>query len=482
MLWPTVLRTWLWIGMGDTDQRLRVLGLIAGLALLAAIWTRARMVDRGWPIFALSLLALNPLIIRWGDSIRAYGLGLAAMILMLSALWRLTQKANWKNYLLAAVTALIACQLLYYNTIVLFALAVAGSIVCLGQGRRLGAMAVIAVGIPAALAMLPYLDIAGRLNSWQPLVQVHFTFEIFKKKLTEVLVAQGGGMLGIWLGLFAAALIAGAIAQMRRRVPGLTDEQRDRAFFGLLSLLIYCPLHWLFLKKLSYLTEPWYYFALVAVCACSFESIFRVVRGHLRLRQISWAVIVAVVASSLLLNYRQVTVRMTNVDLDAEMLMQQAGPKDLIVVRPWYAGITFERYYHGTTPWMTVPDVPSHRYHRFDVVMNLMRDNDHALDPVYDAITKTLKGGHRVWMAGGLPAVGRKSDIIHLQPAPDPNVGWTEGVYSMSWAQHISYFLQNNADQVDWSALGDNVNPYENLMMMVVWDWNPAPELTTEPR
>ena len=60
----------------------RVFGFIGGLLMLGAVWLTGWLFDRSAPLIALSLLALNASVVRWADSLRAYGL---ASVLML---WR----------------------------------------------------------------------------------------------------------------------------------------------------------------------------------------------------------------------------------------------------------------------------------------------------------------------------------------------------------------------------------------------------------
>ncbi len=473
-LWHLILRAWIKIGMRATADHLRVLGQLAGFGLLAAIWVRARVVDKGWPLFSLVLLALQPHVIRYGDSIRAYGLGLIAITLMFAAVWRVVEKPSWRSYLLAALVSLIGCQLLYYNTIVLFALGVAGAVVCVRRRRYARAAVVLAIGIPAAASMVPYFDIASRLDSWQPLLQQPYTLGLLGEKLHEILGAQGDGVMALWAVLMLITIAAPVVAQNPKWTAKLSDEQRDRALFCLATIVVLFPLYWLFLKRLSYVTEPWYYFAVLAVSAFCIESTLRVFFRDYRIHRAALAVVTVIVMSSLLLEYSLVSMRMTNVDLIARMLAEEAAPEDVIIVRPWYAGVSFDRYYHGKAPWMTLPDFPSHQYHRYDIVKQLMRDPDSALDPLYAAMTKALRGGHRVWICGPLPPVKDRSQLIHLAPAPDPKAGWNEGVYNFAWSQRVSYFINNASAHVDVQMAGENVSHYENLVVFVYSGISPA--------
>jgi hypothetical protein len=52
-----------------------------------------------------------------------------------------------------------------------------------------------------------------------------------------------------------------------------------------------------------------------------------------------------------------VRLRLTNIDLVAKRLSNEARPGDLIIVCPWYMGTSFQRYYQGSAHWTNFPDV-----------------------------------------------------------------------------------------------------------------------------
>src|SRR3954471_5391046 len=75
LLLTLLLRGWTGIGLGGSDFGLRVFGLLVGIAVVGAIWWNAWIFSKAPPLFSLLLFALSPTVIRWGDSLRAYGLG-----------------------------------------------------------------------------------------------------------------------------------------------------------------------------------------------------------------------------------------------------------------------------------------------------------------------------------------------------------------------------------------------------------------------
>src|SRR5438874_12229670 len=82
------VRAWLAAGLGNTDLGLRVLGLVIGLFLLVAFWFASWMMRNGAPLLAVTLAGLNVTIVRAGDSLRAYGLSSALVVLTLALIWR----------------------------------------------------------------------------------------------------------------------------------------------------------------------------------------------------------------------------------------------------------------------------------------------------------------------------------------------------------------------------------------------------------
>ena len=72
----------------------------------------------------------------------------------------------------------------------------------------------------------------------------------------------------------------------------------------------------------------------------------------------------------------------------AAEVSQKAGPNDLVIVHPWYYGLTFAYYYRGTAPWTTLPPLADYRFHRYDLLKaELQRTN--AIEPVFERLQST---------------------------------------------------------------------------------------------
>ena len=91
LLFPLLVRLWSALGLGGSDMGLRTLGFGIGCLLLGAVWLTARWLGLKPPVLALGLFAVNLSVIRWGDSLRAYGCGAILILLTFGLIWRQVQ-------------------------------------------------------------------------------------------------------------------------------------------------------------------------------------------------------------------------------------------------------------------------------------------------------------------------------------------------------------------------------------------------------
>jgi hypothetical protein len=59
--------------------------------------------------------------------------------------------------------------------------------------------------------------------------------------------------------------------------------------------------------------------------------------------------------------------------------------------------VAFDRYYTGPTPWLTIPAIEDHRFHRYDLVKREMADDD-AMSKVLRPIEATLARRGKVFL------------------------------------------------------------------------------------
>ncbi|HET9226327.1 MAG TPA: hypothetical protein VFR31_06650, partial [Thermoanaerobaculia bacterium] len=182
---------------GGSDLSLRFFGLIAGLGLIAALWWSARRTDT-IPLAALSLVAIHPAFLLYGDSLRGYGLGTVAIVAAFGAFACL----NRCSIAIAAAASLAAVQILFFNAALLLALGLAAIGVGILRRRPRLAWAAVAIGAGSALSLLPWSGSVMATRSWSGLLKVPVgPGEIFGE------LARTAGPLWIWLPLAALALL-----------------------------------------------------------------------------------------------------------------------------------------------------------------------------------------------------------------------------------------------------------------------------------
>jgi hypothetical protein len=145
----------------------------------------------------------------------------------------------------------------------------------------------------------------------------------------------------------------------------------------------------------------------------------------------------------------------------------------LVVVAPWYCGISFQRSYHGPAPWITLPEVPDHRFHYHLAIRAKLELGDRGIEEERMRIVETLKRGDRVWLVGDLSAPPAGELPPSLPPAPHPMTGWRAGPYLEAWEQQIAALLRDHSRDI-WGIevpRPSRINPWENLALTVIEGW-----------
>ncbi|MEX2207300.1 MAG: hypothetical protein WEF50_13815 [Myxococcota bacterium] len=465
LLWPLTLRGWSSLGLGSSPLALRALSLAVGVGALASLFFALRRVAGTVPLLALLLVAANPNVLRFGDTLRAYCLGLLLATLLVVALWRLTLRVAKRETFVAALLAIACVQCLYHNAVVVLALCTGCAVAWAARGRIREALVPLAVGGLAALSLLPYAGPLGRAREWNMIIRAPVDAAWLLAKLRATIDIGGPWLSIAWLALALAALAACAWRILKPE-PGSESaaSRRAGAAFFAVALVVGVAVYATFLILVGYPTQAWYYFSLLGLAAVLIESALHVELDGAyawRVSRIALFVIgLAIVVPAL---WRGQPARMTNLDRVAATLAAQARPDDLILVAPWYLGIAFDHYYTGKTPWLGVPEVGDHTLTRYDLVKALMLRPD-AVRPIADRAQETLQRHGRVWLVGELPLADGNPPPRAPPLAPDSPLGWGELGYQLLWSREVAHRLQVYASRVSHVPLGDLgvVSPFEN--------------------
>lgn len=475
-LWDVVLHFWTAAGIGGSDMALRVLGVLLGFAsIAAACWAVAALGGR-WPLLTLALLALSPTAISWGCEVRGYAIGLAALLILLPTYWALARSRTRATIALAAVAALLAVHSSFSSPILLFAISLAAAVVAVGNGGYRAAVPIVAIGAACALSMLAYVPMFASIREWNVIVQnpkewnaIVQAWKELAAMFPKLVDALGGApMTVLWAALLVVA-VRWCVARLRRS-PAVTEGDRSVARFLAIATLAGSVGYVVYLVALHVPTQTWYYLPMMGLLVVLIDvGVDRTVRESPRGRWVRLAVVVAAVA---ILGHdaaRAARMRMTNVDRLAEALRTHAGPDDLIVLTPWYAGVSFHRYYRGTAPWVTVPDFSERRYQMFGELKRKMAQAD-PNRALFDRIARTLESGHKIWLTEDLPYLGEGEQPETLPPAPGAPMGWFEGAYEWTWLRQTAYIIQSRAEGFKpvTVKLEGPANPFENLPLYSV--------------
>jgi hypothetical protein len=445
-LFPLIVRAWGGIGLGTNDFTLRLLGVLTGLCLLAVLWRSARAFDCRSPLIALALVGTNAAIVQWGDSLRGYGLGSALAALCLAEVWSLVRQPTLRQFAVASGIGVLSVNCLYQNAFLLLAASLSAAIVCLRRKRSRTAWLALAAGLPAAISLLPYLRPLVAAQQWWIVEKTGFKTALAGDTLSDAMSTPP--ILGILVWIVAVFATCGmGISRLGRRAPDRGgDFREDAGLFAGLAAIIGTVGFLIFVANAGLPTQPWYWISWLTFMAVCCQGAFGRRLGRYGRRGILAAGGLA--ALSAISAVWPVTARMTNMNSVAEHLRQHSGPNDLIIVYPWYCGISFERYYQGNTPWRTLPDIADHRFHRYDLLKVRLQEAD-ALRPVHEEIRSRLRAGNRIWMVGALPPAVAGERAPRLPPAPEAPSRWFDEPYTYAWGRQTAELLQETAGTLE---------------------------------
>jgi len=471
-LYPTLLRLWSSPWTGEQDGPLRTFGFGVATAMLGAIWVTGRTLAAGPPLLALAVFAAHAGMLQTAGSVKPYGLGGLFIVLAFGAIGRLTAAPRRRALLYALTVAILAVQTLYHNAPLILAVCVAGFAVAAVARERSAALAVLATGVVAAVSLLPYVGVLLASRSWRPLNQSELGARALLVRSSEMVTEGSWPLAALWAA--AAVLVVYGVVRALRRSLSADPASRTHVLYAVLVIVAATSLHLGFLKLAGRVPQAWQFVPLIVVVALAIDVVLGGTRS-LRWARVGTAVLATALAFPASLD--RVGARQTNVDLIAQYVHTAAQPGDLILVNPWYVGITFNRYYRGPVRWMTLPPMEDLTVHRYDL-LKLRMTSAEPLAPLYGAIQGALESRHRVWLVGGLlfPPAGYVPPV--LPPAPGLPTGWSDGPYTIGWALQTGHFVQTHAERLAVVKIPVDrpVNGLENMGLLVVEGWR-RPEL-----
>src|SRR5258706_14011909 len=132
--WVTVLHGWIAAGLGKTDAGLRGIGLVIGVATVAAIWWSGWRLARRVPLVSLLLIGASPTMVVYGSEVRGYGIATLAVVWCIEAMWTFATRPSGWTFTLAGLAALLTVQTYYGNAFLLLAICAGAAAVAASHG------------------------------------------------------------------------------------------------------------------------------------------------------------------------------------------------------------------------------------------------------------------------------------------------------------------------------------------------------------
>ena len=218
VLMPLLVSGWTAIGLGQNDLSLRLLGILIGLSLPAALWLAVWKIRRAPPVLGLGLLALNSTVIIFGDSLRAYGLGSLIILLTTAAACFFLRNPTWPRAGWLAALAILSVQALYQNAILVAAICFGAWAVCARQKNGRAAVKIFFVAAISAASLLPYWSRIVSMPDAAAALRIGFQPELVLISLDNAMGWPLAQYLWVW-GFLVVAVVVCAGATLVRRQP-----------------------------------------------------------------------------------------------------------------------------------------------------------------------------------------------------------------------------------------------------------------------
>jgi len=446
------------------------------------------------------------MVIRYGDSVRGYGLGMLLILLTIGAFWRLVNTPSpppLRRIFAAAAVALLSVHCLFYNSVLLLAIAAGAlAVTVLARAWRTTGI-ILAIGVLSAISLLVYAPMMTRKQDWTFLISFPCSFTWLWTRICEVLGSPDPLGVWLWVGLVFSGLgmVAGMFAwNLRPKVAGLRSSVEgepavthamsgaqtgapDALLFVAAALTVGIAGYAGFLLALNYYTQPWYYITLVVFAACALDVLFGAWPSAAKLqvsavlRSVRLAVALVLLCLAGLSAWDEMPMRHTNVDLLAARLQDMTAKDDVILVPIWECAVSLSRYYRGPAEILTIPPMTEHRLHRYDLALRQMMTPD-PLRPLLARLEEVLRSGHRVFVAGTLPFPDGDDPLSSPPPAYRDAGGRWHGdgdAYLSFWELQAGQLLQAHAARGGFIEvpIPDNarVHGFESLKLRVAEGW-----------
>lgn len=388
----------LWGMMFQTDLGLRIFGMVVGFGIIGSFLYSARLLKIGFPFLAFAIFELNSTAIRYGDSLRPYGIGIICMILSAGFLGRFLfeEKFHTKRAIPFFIFSILSVQFLYQNAFLLAGICASGLLIAAIKRERKKILVIILAGVSALASLTVYLPYVKAAREWSEVARVDLNI--------STVVSDFALSLGFWgqvLALFGILLVVlGLVKYLANKND--SAAQKEMFYFAFCSAVLGSFGYLFFMDYVSISPQPWHYLPLIGFLGILMDIIFKAVFHESQAMGFANVALITIILITMLGAYHSLQIPATNIDQIGEELNLQAKENDIIVIDPWYVAVSFHRYYKGSVPVLTIPPLSDTSIHRYDLWKEKLQEpNPNAI--VNEAAAKTLREGNNIWFIGMVP-------------------------------------------------------------------------------
>jgi len=462
-LFAIFLRVWICLNpfaitIPEQDLWIRTFGALCGLFLgFSMLWPH-RKGDFFFPFFTFSLFIFNPMIVVWGDSLRAYGLGSAFLVLFVYQIQKDVLEDSSKLPLLAAFFSFLSVWALYGNVFLIIAVTLSGMLTCLYAGEWGKARNLFLVGMVSCLSLVLNFPVILRMMQIKDLVDHHIGLMVAIGSLMNFLRAGGPEQIYIWL-LGILGFLVGMVCLLLVRNRNNTRQAYSKdAIFPLLTLFFVILFHFVYVLEIGQVPQVWYFIPPAAIMVFLFDTMLATASRKRHYLKFFLVPIFAFVFSlSFSAKLRTLSQSMTNIDVAVAQISKRSLPHDVLLVADPFQASTALRYAKDDLDVQIWPSCQKYEMRSQGRIplLALMQNGDDAIRPLLELLMSRLRDGGSVWFLG-CPAI------------PDPQINppstaqisvssdsWKPGPFLFCWNAQTTAFLMRNAQVKELSHIFD---------------------------
>src|SRR3974377_2044566 len=165
-LYPAILRILLYGHQPFSEKRVRIVGVVVGVAFLVSLWSATRVMGSPFPVVALALLAVDPVFFSGGYSVLPYGIGPLCLLWSYCAYGPLLVTPGRSWIAIASVASILAVQCSYTNAMFIGVLGSSAALVRYLQRTPRMLWKVLLPSFLAALSLMPYVGALRQSRDW----------------------------------------------------------------------------------------------------------------------------------------------------------------------------------------------------------------------------------------------------------------------------------------------------------------------------